>query len=542
MTEKQRSLVGGISVLGMAGLICKVVGVLYRIPLANMIGGEGLGLYQQVFPAYNLLLTITSAGIPVSISRMVSHYVTLGQKNNARKVFTTALRLLTVLGIVTTVLLLLFSRPIASMVGTPEGYLSYMCIAPSLFFVCVMSAFRGYMQGQRHMMPTAVSQLIEQVGKVAVALPMASAGFQRGGWTMGSAGALLGTSLAECAAMIYMIIRQYTMKEKAADPAAEEENVTSRQLARRIIFISIPITLGACIVPLASTIDSAMLKNLMTAAGMEPREAQIRYGMYSGMVITMINVPTALAMAMSTNLVPDIASGVARRDMDYVARETATGLRIAAVVGFPCSVGMSLLAKPILFLCYGGSQYSYDQLMLAGSLLEFSAMTIILFTMVQATSGILQGVGKQHIPMLTLLAGVVCKIALNYFLVRDPRINIHGAPIASLTCYTVSMVPNLVCACKYTGTRFPVTDVVLRPLGASALMGASVWAVYSFAFGGDKCLSEGAFLTRLLPVAVCMAVGVAVYAAAALLLGAVRPGDLPARLRRFLPGGRRQKG
>ena len=196
MTDRQRSLIGGISVLGVAGLICKMVGVLYRIPLANMIGGQGLGLYQQVMPAYNLLLAVTSAGIPVAISRMVSHYVTLGEHGNARRVFRTALKLLSVLGVVTTILLFLLSRVISRQVGTPEGYLSYMCIAPSLFFVCVMSAYRGYMQGMRRMMPTAVSQLIEQVGKVAVALPFASIGFARGGWTMGSAGALLGTSLA----------------------------------------------------------------------------------------------------------------------------------------------------------------------------------------------------------------------------------------------------------------------------------------------------------------------------------------------------------
>ena len=331
MTDKQRSLVGGISVLGLAGLICKVVGVLYRIPLANIIGGEGMGLYQQVFPAYNLLLTITSAGIPVAISRMVSHYVTVGQVKNARKVFTSALRLLTVLGVVTTVILLLLSRSIASLVGTPEGFLSYMCIAPSLLFVCVMSAFRGYMQGRRHMMPTAVSQLIEQVGKVAVALPFASVGFQRGGWTMGSAGALLGTSLAECAAMLYMIVKYRFTKEEPLPPAEGDGGISFAQMAKRIVFISIPITLGACIVPLASTIDSATLKNLMTAAGMDSSEARIRYGMYSGMVITMINVPTALAMAMSTNLVPDIAAA----HPVFVLRRVAVFHRAADDGGFP---------------------------------------------------------------------------------------------------------------------------------------------------------------------------------------------------------------
>lgn len=531
MTNRQRSLIGGISVLGIAGLICKMVGVLYRIPLANMIGGQGLGLYQQVFPAYNLLLAITSAGIPVAISRMVSYYVTLGEHGNARRVFRTALKLLSVLGVVTTILLFFLSRTIAEQVGTPEGYLSYMCISPSLFFVCVMSAYRGYMQGMRRMMPTAVSQLIEQVGKVAVALPFASIGFERGGWTMGSAGALLGTSLAECVAMIYMLVRCSFVKPLPSP--ADEMPVSGRSLARRIIFISIPITLGACIVPLASTIDSAMLKNLMTGAGIPADDATVRYGIYSGMVITMINVPTALAMAMSTNLVPSIAAGMARKDRFFVAKEAGTGLRIAAVVGFPCSIGMSLLSRPIIFLCYGDSpKYSFEQLMLGGRLLEMSALTIILFTMVQATSGILQGAGKQKIPMLTLVAGVVCKIALNTVLVRQPGINILGAPIASLTCYTVSMLPNLYYSCKYTGYRFSVTDVILRPLGASAIMGAAVWIIYTYVFGGERCLHITGTLSRLMPVLVPVIAGIAVYLISAFLLKAIRMDDLPARFQR----------
>ena len=534
MTERQRSLIGGISVLGIAGIICKVVGVLFRIPLSHIIGTKGLGLFQQVMPSYNLLLAITSAGIPVAISRMVSHYVTIGEPGNARKVFKTAFKLLTVLGIVSTIILLLCSRLIATLVKTPEGYLSYMCIAPSLFFVCVMSAYRGYMQGLRRMLPTAISQLIEQVGKVAVALPLASIGFARGGeetgWILGSAGALLGTSLAECAAMLYMLIQGRLFKNPPAKP--DEKTVSGRDLAKRIVRIAIPISLGACIVPLSSVIDSGMLKGLMMDSGLSDAISLSRYGVYSGIVITMINVPTAIAMAMSTNLVPAVASGLARKDMKYVAREAGIGLRVASVVGFPCSIGMSLLAKPIVFLLYGSNpRFSAEELMLAGNLLEFSAMTIILFTMVQATSGILQGAGKQKIPMLTLLAGVVCKIVLNIILVSNRNISIHGAPVASLVCYTVSMVPNLYYSCKYTGCRFSIPNVILRPLGAAAVMGGVVWFIYQFMFGGEQCLSAG-FTKRLLLVAVCIAVGVIVYIAAAFLLKAIDPNDLPARFRR----------
>ena len=535
MTQRQRSLIGGISVLGVAGLICKVVGVLFRIPLANIIGGEGLGLFQQVMPSYNLLLAITSAGIPVAISRMVSHYVTIGEPGNARRVFKTALKLLTVLGIVTTIILLLFSRLIARWVATPEGYLSYMCIAPSLFFVCVMSAYRGYMQGMRRMMPTAISQLIEQVGKVAVALPLASIGFARGGeangWLLGSAGALLGTSLAECAAMLYMIIQGRFFKAPPALP--DEKAIAGRELAKRIVRISIPITLGACIVPLASTIDSAMLKRLMMGTGISAKLAGTHYAVYSGIVITMINVPTSLAMAMSTNLVPSIAAGMARKDRASVARDAGIGLRVAAVVGFPCSIGMSMLAKPIVYLCYGSSgRFTFNDLVLAGSLLEFSACTIILFTMVQATSGILQGAGKQKIPMLTLVAGVVCKIILNAILVSNRNISIHGAPIASLVCYTVSMVPNLYYACKYTGCRFSVMDVIIRPLAASAVMGGAVWVVYHAICSKEQFLPFMSFSRRALLVVASIAVGAVVYLIAAFLFKAIHTEDLPARFRR----------
>ena len=188
-----------------------------------------------------------------------------------------------------------------------------------------------------------------------------------------------------------------------------------------------------------------MVTRLMENGGMAADEALVRYGLYSGMVLTLINVPTALAMAMSTNLVPAISAGLARGDTALVSNESRTGMRVAAVVGFPCSIGMSLLARPILYLCYGYSgRYTPLQLDIAAELLTVSAMTIILFTMVQATTGILQGCGKQRIPTYTLLAGVICKVALNFTLIAMPSINIHGAPIASLVCYTVSMVPNLI--------------------------------------------------------------------------------------------------
>ena len=532
MSEKSKSLVGGISILGLAGLICKVVGVLYRIPLADYIGGEGLGIYSKVFPAYNVLLTVSSAGIPVAISRMVSHHITRQDPRNARRVFGVAAPTLALLGLVGTLLLLLGSGYLSARVGTPESRLGYIAIAPSVLLVCVMSAFRGYMQGHRRMMPTAISQLIEQVGKVAVALPLAVLGMRRGGPGMGAAGALLGTSIAEAAALCYMAVAHLRAR-KAFDGMVQQEipPIPRRTIGARLAAISIPITLGACIVPIAGLIDSFMITQLMERGGMAESEALIRYGLYSGMVITLINVPTALAMAMSTNLVPDIASGVARGDTEYIARESRTGLRIASVVGFPCAAGMSLLAQPILYLCYAYSgRYTPEQLDVAASLLQVSALTIVLFTMVQATSGILQGCGKQRLPMYTLLAGVVCKVVLNYVLIAIPSVNIHGAPIASLVCYTVSMAPNLYFVVKYAAGKMPWKDALLRPLAATLPMAAVVALLWKGIFT-DRYLHLGR-AKLLLAVAVCIGAGVIVYAVCAFAVKAMKAEDLPAKLRR----------
>ena len=241
MTQKQKSLVGGVSILGAAGLICKVVGVLYRIPLAYLIGPVGTALYHKVFPAYNLLLTISSAGIPVAISRMVAHYVTREDPRNARRIFKTALELLCALGLISTVLLLAFSGRIAALQGIQDAKAGYLCIAPSLFFVCAMSAYRGYMQGRRHMLPTAVSQLIEQVGKVAVALPLAALGMKRGGAAWGAAGALLGSTIGEAAALLYLIWQQRRTRGEMLQMSQSRSPRLSRKLiARRLTLVAIP--------------------------------------------------------------------------------------------------------------------------------------------------------------------------------------------------------------------------------------------------------------------------------------------------------------
>lgn len=526
-SERERTLVGGVSVLGAAGLICKVVGVLYRIPLVNAIGTLGVAVHNQVFPSYNLLLTISSAGIPVAISRLVAHHLAKEDPRSARAVFSLALRMLAALGLVTTALMLLFAGPLSRATGTAESRLGFMMIAPSLLFVCVMSAFRGFMQGRRLMVPTAVSQLIEQVGKVGIAIPLAVMGMRRGGYAMGAAGALLGTSLAEAAALLYMMVNHRLRRRglEAVPQRLDADRPQRGALARELVFIAVPITIGAAIVPLAGAVDSFMLINIMSGY-MDEIGARIAYGVYSGMVLPLINVPTALAMAMAASLVPAISAARAVGDKARIRREAATGLRLASVVGFPSAVGMSMLAEPILLLLFGGGQDDPASLLMGAGLLRVSALTILLFTQVQATSAILQGLGRQRIPMYTLALGMGMKVALNYTLVRLPQVGISGAPWASLLCYGASLVPNLWYVARHGGMAVNLKDVILRPALATAVMAAPVLLCQRL-FGG--------LLSRSwVRMGFTLGVAALVYLVAAVLVGAIKTADLPAPIRRRL--------
>lgn len=522
---KTKSIIGGMTVLGLAGVICKLVGVLFSIPLQWMIGLEGLGVYNAVFPTYNLLLTISSAGLPVAVSRLVARSLAKDDPRSAKKVFRTALLLLTVLGCIATIIILGGSGMLAQRVKIPESQLGFQLIAPCVALVCVLSSFRGFMQGQQNMTPTAISQLIEQVGKVGIALPLAHLGSVYGAESgmsaaYGAAGALLGTTIAEAAALVYMLLLYLRNRSRFnALPQHAAEDEAGGSVMKQLLAISIPITIGACIVPLSQWIDSAMLMDRLQAAGNAYDAAKQLYGLFTGTVIRIINIPTALALAVSMSLVPAISSAKALNDDETVRRQSDLGLRFAFLIGFPCSIGMSVLAEPIMRFFYENTMEE-AYLITGGQLLAVSSMTIVLFTVVQATSSILQGLGKQRIPMYTLVAGVVCKVILNYVLVGIPGIGIHGAPIASLVCYTVSLVPNLYYVLKYGKVRFNLMGWLVRPGIAAAAMGLSVWLL--------RLILPSHRLLTLLEVAV----GVAVYAAAALAIKAVTKEDLRAFRRR----------
>jgi len=517
MTQKTNgSIVKGVSVLSIAGLFCKILGLLITVPLTKIIGAEGLGIFQSVFPTYNLLLTLSSAGLPVAISRMVSHFLAKDDPKNAKHTFKTALYLLTILGCCGTILMIVGKDSLAAWVKEPRSSSGFVAIAPCLMLVCALSALRGFMQGQQNMKPTAISQIVEQVAKLIFALPLAYFG-SKIDIAMGATGALLGITISEVCAIIVMSILYFRKKKtfSAIPQLSDEYELSNKSIIRKLILISIPITISACIVPLAQFVDSVMMVPRMMNAGLTNELARSLYGVFSGLVIRLINVPTALALAVSMSIVPAVSAAKAVNNENSLHKTCDQGIRLAFIIGFPCSIGMSVLAKEVFGFLYYES-LAEEMFQVGWELLTVSSLTIVLFTAVQATSAILQGLGKQKIPMYTLIAGVSCKIIMNYILIGIPNINIHGGPYASIICYTVSLIPNLYYVCKYANISFDFKDWILKPAVSAAIMGLTV---YLF----KKIVPYNRITTIIL-----ILTGVLVYFFCAWKIGAIQDSDIAA--------------
>lgn len=520
-SDARRSIARGVSILSLSGILCKLIGLFFTVPLTRIIGSEGLGIYQSVYPTYNLLLTLSSAGLPVAVSRMVSHYMARKDPRNAHHVFKTALWLLTGLGCFFMILMFACNGALTAWVKEPRASLGFMAIAPCLATVCALSAFRGFMQGQQNMKPTAISQLVEQTVKVLFCLPLAYFGTRRS-LALGAAGALLGITLSEVCATIVVICLYFRMKKDfmLRPQLTDAAPVSTGAIASRLFSIAIPITISACIVPLAQFVDSVMMVPRMIDSGLTNEAARSLYGVFSGLVIRLINMPTALALAIAMSLVPAVSAAQAVRDEEGTRQACDQGLKLAFLIGFPCSIGMSVLARQVFGFLYRES-LEPAHFQIGWELLTVSSLTIVLFTVVQATSGILQGLGKQRIPMYTLIAGVSCKILMNYILVGIPGINIHGGPYASIVCYSVSMIPNLFFVCKYAKLRFNWKEWVLKPAFAAACMGIVVFVL--------QALLPLHRLCTILEVAV----GVLTYGFVVWKLGLISTEDLGNIKRRF---------
>ena len=487
-------MVKGAAILGVAGLIVKVLGAVFRLPLANMIGATGMAYYSPAYYTYTTFVTIATSGIPVAISKMVAERITVGNYEEAHHVYKVSLKLLTAMGLISFSIMFFGAGVISRMQNIEEAKLAMMAVAPALLIVPIMAAYRGYFQGMQNMKPTAISQIIEQVFRVFFGLFLGYYLFHQAEGTgflaeysageKGAAGAAFGATTGAVGGLvivflIYLLSRKALMRRIARHENNNPES--GKEILKKVLAIAIPITIGASITPIMNMIEAPVVMKGLVNSGVNPEVAKNLYGQISGYAIPLINMPQVLTMALAMSLVPLISAAHKKNSQEELSYNTVLALRISTIIGLPCSAGMAVLAEPILLLLYSSK---WDEAINVAPTFAILSCGILFVSIVQTVSGILQGVGKQNIPVINMCIGIVLKIVITYFLVGIPSLNIMGAGIGTLITFIVVAGLDLYATKKYTGARFDMGLIVFRPLMATIAMTAVAWGVYNVVFGG----------------------------------------------------------
>lgn len=469
----KQTFVQGATIIAAAHILVKVIGAGFKIPLELMIlGKEGMGIYNSAYTIYNWLFMISTAGLPVAVSKMVSESVSVGNTVEAKKIFSISKRLLLLVGAVGSAVLFFGAELFADALAAPSAKYAIMAMAPSLFFVALMSAYRGYFQGQNNMTPTAISEVIEALGKLVVglALGFACIGY---GLQYGAAGAIGGVTTGTAFGLAALLLYSGATRRRSAKYTSRSRGAvrSTGSLLRQLIYIAIPITLGVSVFTLTSLIDTAMVMNQLQGLGYSESQRLTMTG-YLGHAVTMFNVPPTIISAIAVSIVPAVCAALAVGNRRLAVENTKSALRITILLALPCAVGLCVLASPILQLVYKDANYSF--------LLNVMGLAVALVTLVQVGNAILQSYGKVWVPVINMAVGGVVKIVVNLALVSRPEININGAPIGTLLCYFTVMALNLRSIKKVTGISYEFSDFVLRPLVSVLVMGMATLVSYDF--------------------------------------------------------------
>ena len=533
MSNKQRNFVKGAAILGGLGLVSKLIGAVYTIATTNIVGTHGMSYYTTAFPVYTFLLAISSAGLPVAISKMVAERVTLHDYNAAHMVFRTAMKAMVIIGFITTVIMIALSRQIATVLGRPDASLAIVAIAPSLFFVAILSAYRGYFQGMQRMTPTALSQIIEQVSKLVIGLLLAYLWIGKGE-IYGVAGAILGITFSEVIALLYLLLLynrdKYVIKKRIL--TSVKTNLT-KNIGRKLIFLATPVIIGACAMPLVQLADTAIITNTLNSMKsiiLFGREVMLNtdtvdslFSLLTAYINPIINMPAVLSLALAMSLVPSISASRAEGNELGVSEKAGIGLKLSMLIGLPCAAGLYLLSTPIVHLLYSG--LSGENLITAGELLGIMAFAVLFLTILQTMTGILQGLGKTYLPVVNLFIGIGVKILVSLVFIRVPEVNIQGAAYGTLSCYGIAALLDVACVIRHTKAKIRFMDNILKPLLAAASMGLIVYMVMPKVASGEY--------SRLITLAV-IAMAMVLYVVFILFFGALNPDDM-----RYIPGGKR---
>ncbi len=519
--HRATALFGGVLFLTLANLLVKVFGFLYKVPLNRWLGDE-MANVNAAYSVYTLLYMISTAGIPVAVSVLISEARSEGRGGHIRRIFRVSLITLALVGGVGTLLLFLLAGPIANANSGGDSYLCLVAIAPALFFVCLSSVLRGYFQGFGLLRPTAISTVIEASGKMVLGLLFVRLVLfhTEGGAPLAAGYSVLGITLGIALGALYLLIAytRFSQREEVA-AAAGEVAPPFRAILIRLLSVAVPIAIGSGVLSLSSLIDSQLMRPLLASYYGDPARAKAVFSDYSTGAITLFNLPAVLIYPITSAIVPYITSARTEGREDDAARTVGAALRTAALIAFPCAFGLSVLARPILSVVFLGDVDMADN---AGSLLSVLAIAVVPLGLLAITNAVLQAYRKQARPMISMLFGVAVKIAAVFLL--TPSVGPLAAPVGTLLFYLASLLLNFYFIYRETLLGPEPFSIVAPPALAALLSALAAAGVYALT----------APLGGLLALALSVVAAVAVYLPAVLCLGGVSEAEM-----RLLPRGDR---
>ena len=517
---KKQSLLNGALILSGAIVLVKVLSILFKLYVANKIGYGGTGLYSTAYNIYTPIYSIALAGLPTAVSKMVASETAQGRFKDVKKLFGVSNLLFTFAGLIGTAIMLLLAYPFAKSVGSMNALPSIIAIAPSLFFCCVMSGYRGYYQGMRNMTPSAVSQIFEAGGKLIFGwlflnivlgstlgftqnIPVLSGLVTSPGAAYASAAAILGVSVGSLMGLLYLIIRRFVVKDPVTAQMLESspEAQSRKTLMKKLIRIAIPIAVSSLVFNVTTLIDNWTILNRLkvvlerdfdTVANMYPEIVASRgftpetaaefkeylFGAYD-MVLEIKNVVPTFTITLGLSALPILSEAWTKKDAVTVRKSIETVIRLCMLIAFPAGVGMMVLSDDLLYLLFGASAVNAPAIPYIAPILVFYGFSVFSLALTQPLTSALQAIDRMDVPIKAMGIGATVKIVANFVLVSIPSVNIQGAVFGSILCNMVMVTYAMIVLAKESGLRYHWSSLFIRPFLCAAVSGAAAWLTNS---------------------------------------------------------------
>lgn len=449
----KRTFVYGAAILLAANFFNRVLGFLYQYLIMTHIGGEAFGLFNMVFPVYMLALVFTTAGIPLAVSKMISEAISLNRLSRAHSIFRTALLFLTTSGGIIAFVLYIASPYLAQRIfPDPRVLRIFLICTPAIFVVSISSAFRGYFQGMQNMLPTAISQICEQLVRVSVGFTSAWMLLPRGiEWS--AAGLALGMLAGEVVGL-FVIMVQYQLQKKIK-PSQSEEPVHPVHTMKELFHLASPVTLGRLLATGLSALDAMLIPQRLQVAGYTAREATTLFGQLGGAAFTLVNFPSVFTFALATSLVPAISEAAARKQFQTVKLRSAQALRLTIFIGIPCLIILFFFATPLSAFFKSQNTAPILRILAFGGIFSY---------LQQTSTGILQGLGKVQLPVFHSIISASIRIPILFILTGSPEWGLKGTALAYVIGYVITACLNLAAIIRYTGMPIDLREFLLQPL------------------------------------------------------------------------------